>query len=39
MDTFKNAFTHLKGKLAINPDMTIWEEFGKYSSQLDVDEA
>lgn len=39
MDTFRHAFNYLKDKLEINPDHAIWEEFGKYSSQLDVDEA
>lgn len=39
LDTFKHAFEHLSGKLDINPDHNIWEEFGKYSSQLDADEA
>jgi alanyl-tRNA synthetase len=39
MDTFKNAYTNLKQKLNINPDTAIWEEFGKFSCMLDVDEA
>ena len=36
---FKKAFEFLSEKLSINPDQKIWEKFGPYSSQLDVDEA
>lgn len=39
MDTFYNAFTYLSEALELSPDMDIWEKFGPYSSQLDVDEA
>lgn len=39
MIVFKNAFEYLSEKLGISPDMEIWEKFGPYSSQLDVDEA
>lgn len=39
MDTFKTAYTFLSNKLDLHPDPAIWSDFGKYSSQLDVDEA
>lgn len=39
MVVFKNAFEYLSEKLQIVPDQGIWEKFGPYSSQLDVDEA
>lgn len=39
MDTFKNAYTYLSNQLDLHPDPAIWGDFGKYSSQLDVDEA
>ena len=39
MTVFKNAFDWLSGKLELSPDLSIWEKFGPFSSQLDVDEA
>ena len=39
MDTFKNAYEHMSGKLSLVPNQDIWADFGVYSSQLDVDES
>ncbi|CAI2379686.1 unnamed protein product [Moneuplotes crassus] len=39
MIVFKNAFEWLSERLQVAPDMDVWEKFGPYSSQLDVDEA
>jgi alanyl-tRNA synthetase len=39
IDVFRNAFDYLSGLLEIKPDEGIWEKFGPYSSQLDVDES
>jgi alanyl-tRNA synthetase len=39
MVVFKNAFEWLSAKLGLSPDQSIWEKFGPFSSQLDVDEA
>lgn len=39
MVVFKNAFDWLSEKLQLAPDQSIWEKFGPFSSQLDVDEA
>jgi alanyl-tRNA synthetase len=39
MTVFKNAYEYLCDKLELSPDQDIWEKFGPYSSQLDVDES
>lgn len=39
IDTFKHAYTYLSNQIDVHPDPSIWQDFGKYSSRLDVDEA
>lgn len=38
MDTFKNALSYITKKLDININNEIWEKFGPYSCQLNIDE-
>lgn len=38
VDTFQNALTYLTGKLGVEIKSDIWEKFGPYSSQLNIDE-
>ena len=39
MDTFRNAFEWFTTKTKLDVNLEIWEKFGPFSSQLDVDEA
>jgi len=38
VDTFSNALEYLKGKLGVEINNEIWEKFGPYSCQLNIDE-
>jgi hypothetical protein len=38
VDTFHNALSYLTGKLEVEIKSDIWEKFGPYSSQLNIDE-
>lgn len=38
VDTFQHSLEYLKGKLGMEINNEIWEKFGPYSCQLNIDE-